>query len=210
MTALEQVCASWGVTLDAQSPIEVPNVGREVELPALFAVLGFKHGAEIGVEQGKYSETLCKAIPGLWLHAVDSWTAHRGYRDHVSQDKLNAFHEAARKRLHPYGAEVIRGWSVDVAEQIENETLDFVYIDANHDFANVVKDIAAWSPKVRKGGIVAGHDFIRRNSDISHHVVQAVRGWTECYKIEPWFVLGRRERREGEVRDKNRSWMWVR
>lgn len=210
MTTLDRIALEWGIDVQLPSPIEVPGISREEQLPALFRSLGFKRGVEVGVERGLYSETLCRKIPGLELVAVDCWQTHRGYREHVSQEKLDGFYQQAQKRLAPYGAQVIKGWSTAVAARFEPGAFDFVYIDANHDFANVVKDIAAWSPKVRKGGIVAGHDFIRRNNDISHHVVQAVRGWAECYKVAPWFVLGRRERREGEARDKNRSWMWVR
>jgi hypothetical protein len=49
--------------------------------------------------------------------------------------------------------------SVDGANQFANESLDFVYIDAAHDYENVKKDITAWLPKVKVGGVIAGHDY---------------------------------------------------
>jgi hypothetical protein len=189
----------------------VPGVSREHELPILFRDAGFKVGVEVGVEQGLYSKRLCELIPGLKLYGVDCWTIHRGYRDHVSQAKLDGFYKVARKRVKPYDCTLIREWSVDAARQFDDASLDFVYIDGNHDFANVVKDLAAWSPKVRKGGIISGHDFYRGTRRPSTtHVVQAVTGWTGCYEIAPWFILGRRARVDGEPRDKRRSWMWAR
>jgi hypothetical protein len=44
---------------------------------------------------------------------------------------------------------------------IKNESLDFVYIDANHKYDAVKKDLELWYPKVRKGGVFAGHDYLK-------------------------------------------------
>ena len=49
--------------------------------------------------------------------------------------------------------------SVDFAKTIPDNSLDFVYIDANHSYACVMDDMTAWTPKVRSGGIVSGHDY---------------------------------------------------
>jgi hypothetical protein len=57
------------------------------------------------------------------------------------------------------------------ASTIVGNDLGAVYIDANHEYASVVEDIALWRPKVRKGGILAGHDY----SDAWPGVVQAVK-----------------------------------
>ena len=213
LTTLALMEEMWPFRLmpGARLPIEIPDVSRDVDLPLLFREAGFHVGVEVGVEQGVYAELLCQVVPGLKLHAVDCWQAYSGYRDHVNQEKLDGFYEATLKRTALYDVEVIRDWSVEAAKEFDAASVDFVYLDANHDFANVVKDLAAWAPKVRRGGVVAGHDYIlRKNKAIMHHVVQAVRGWTECYGIDPWFLLGRKARVEGEVRDDNRSWMWVR
>ena len=53
----------------------------------------------------------------------------------------------------------IRKNSIEAADQFEDESLDFVFIDASHEYEDVKKDIQIWLPKIKKGGILAGHDY---------------------------------------------------
>ena len=53
----------------------------------------------------------------------------------------------------------VRSSSLDSVNLYENRSLDFVFIDASHEYDDVKKDILAWYPKIKKGGIIAGHDF---------------------------------------------------
>lgn len=129
------------------------------DLAIRFAELGFTRGAEIGVEQGLFSEQLCQCIPGLQLLAVDAWTTKPNYRRHVTQVELDRFELLARARLQPYGVQVIKGFSVEVARTVADGSLDFAYVDADHAEPEVRADIAAWLPKVRLGGVVSGHDY---------------------------------------------------
>jgi len=213
LNTLDFICSYWSVSLakaTTRNPVEIPNVSREKDLPELFKALEFKRGVEVGVECGLYSEKLCSFNPALHLYAVDCWRSYNGYRDHVSQSKLEGFYETAKDRLAKYDCTILRDWSVEAAKQFSKESVDFVYVDANHDLANVIKDISAWLPKIRKGGIIAGHDYrLRKNQSCHHHVVQAVKAWTDCYQVSPWFLLGRKDKVPGEVRDSDRSWMWV-
>lgn len=190
-------------------PIEIPNVKRE-HLGNLFRFLGFRVGAEVGVERGAFSEILLNANPEMTLHCVDAWQSHKGYRDHVSQDKLDGFYIETQQKLAGRSAVLHRGFSTDIAQTFADGSLDFVYVDANHDLPNTIADIHAWLPKIRKGGIIAGHDYIRRKTtartSADCHVVEAIHAWTTCYDVYPWFVLSRRT---DEIRDRARSWMWV-
>ena len=120
------------------------------ELATWLFTNGFLVGAEIGVEQGKYTEVLCKA--GLDVYAIDAWTAYSGYRDHVSQRKLDGFFEITKKRLSGYTAHIIKDFSLSASEEFMNGSLDFVYLDANHSFVHIAQDLDVWSKKVRKGG----------------------------------------------------------
>src|SRR6185436_14587326 len=55
---------------------------------------------------------------------------------------------------------VWRMTSLEAAERIPHHSIDFVYIDARHDYAAVMEDLGAWFDKVRPGGIIAGHDYL--------------------------------------------------
>lgn len=190
-------------------PIEIPHANRET-LARLLYLLEARRGVEVGVERGAYSEVLCREIPGVQLFCVDAWKAYRGYRCHVDQQKLDRFYIETQERLKPYkGVTLVRQFSTEAAKDFQDGSLDFVYLDGNHGFPHVVTDLAAWSPKVRPGGIIAGHDYALHAWPNQIHVVQAVKGWTSAYDIRPWFVLGRTEKRDGELRDDARSWFWV-
>ena len=117
------------------------------ELAKYFNRLGFKTGAEVGVYSGAYSETLCKNIPNLMLYCIDPW------------QKLESAYQEAVRKLAPYNATFIRKPSLDAVKDFKKKSLDFVYIDGNHAYSYVRDDLEAWVPKVRKGGVVAGHDY---------------------------------------------------
>lgn len=135
---------------------------NRIQLAEYFNQLGYKTGAEIGVHRGRYSEILCQAMPGLKLLAVDKWTRHWGkaYPDAVA-------------RLEPYGVTVVRAASIDAAVEVQDGSLDFVYIDAEHSYEAVRQDLQAWVPKVRDGGMVAGHDYYYTRSG-NGGVIEAV------------------------------------
>lgn len=209
---LRKIEALWAVNLCKckKSPIDVRNVDRE-SLAELLSDLQFNLGVEVGTEEGLYAEVLCKANPALALTCVDPWLTYQGYREHVSQPVMDALFSLAQDRLSPYNVTFIQKFSSDALLQIPDSSLDFVYIDGNHDFLNVTTDIVGWSKKVKSGGIVSGHDYVRRskNDPAKCHVVEVVNAYTQAYHIHPWMILGAKDRTENELRDKARSWMWV-
>ncbi len=163
--------------------IQAGNIaGSRKDLAQDFEALGFKLGVEIGVERGLYAKQLCRLNPGLKLLAIDPWRAYSGYREHVPQEKMDWLYGEAQKRLAPYDCILVRQTSQEAVVDFTDGSLDFVYIDGNHEFQNVVNDICEWAKKVKPGGIVAGHDFRRYKNYI--HVIEAVRGYTDAYGLE--------------------------
>jgi len=207
---LALVGRNFNIDLNQPSPIAIPNVNRK-DLAKLFRRLNFRVGAEIGVESGVYSKDLCKCNPRAKVFLVDPWKAYKGYREYVTQAKIDTFYEKVQERLKDFSNyEIIKKFSMDAVKDFEDESLDWVYIDANHQLEYAVPDIGFWSRKVKRGGIVSGHDYIRRARPTATHVVQAVQGYVYCYGIKPWFLLGSNAKVPGEIRDKSRSWFWVR
>lgn len=140
---------------------------NRINLAEYFAEQGFKKGAEIGVFTGYFSEILCKTIPGLDLTCVDVW----------GWGKYKKAEQECLERLRPYDTIIIKEYSVEAAKQVPDGSLDFVYIDAAHDYENVKKDLEAWTPKVRIGGVVSGDDFYNFPSG-KGGVMQAVTEFT--------------------------------
>ncbi len=165
------------------------------------AMLFVGAGAEIGVERGHYSKTILTKGEVEALYLVDPWKAYSGYREHVTQSKLDGFYDETLERLAGGPVFPIREYSTQAAESFDDDTLDFVYIDANHSYDNVKADMDAWWPKVASGGIFSGHDYIKRKGqDHMYGVVPAVNEWCEEHNIPLLFIW------RG---DKSPSWMII-
>jgi hypothetical protein len=166
---------------------------RETIIPEIFLELGYKVGAEIGVQRGTYSKVLCDKIPGLKLYCVDPWIPYPVCPSLGGMDKC---FRIATTILSSYDVILLKKTSQEALKDIPDSSLDFVYIDGLHDFDNVMLDIIGWSKKVRIGGIVSGHDYF-------HHrgvgVVIAVDAYVRSYNIQQWFI----------TRDYPPSWFWV-
>ncbi|MCK9351249.1 MAG: class I SAM-dependent methyltransferase [Candidatus Paceibacterota bacterium] len=187
MNAFEYIVSKYKVDLSKPSPTRLP-ISRNAEFPDLLKELGMMKGVELGVYKGKYSEILMNRMPGLDLTAVDSWKAYKGYKDYPDADlEINAFNQA-KTRSQTRGFKILQDWSVDASRKFEDESLDFIYIDSNHDFAHVIEDLAAWSPKVKKGGIISGHDFFESRQE-RYGVVYALPAWCAYRGVPMLFIM---------------------
>ena len=180
----------------AEAPVHLTNFKRK-NLAKLFRSLEYKCGAEIGIESGRFSQQICNQNPGVHLLCVDAWTKYRGYSRAISQPNFDKHHENAKRRLAPYNVEIIHALSMDAVEDIELESLDFVYIDGNHSYDFAMMDLIQWGRRVRRGGIISGHDyFLCRNVDI----IPVVDSYTSARGIREWFLTSE---------EKAKTWFWV-
>ena len=130
-----------------------PDNSSFVEVGSWKGRSGTYMGVEI-VNSGKEQSLVC----------VDIWV---GSAEHQGMGILNedGLYLEFQKNIEPVNAqrpgtiEFIRGKSMDVVESIQNFSLDFVFIDASHEYEDVIADINSWYPKVKEGGVIAGHDY---------------------------------------------------
>lgn len=145
--------------------------------PALETLRGKKDliGVEIGVYRGDNARYMLDYLNIKELHLVDPWDTIENY-----YCVKNTFDGDNRVKLYKTHSSTAFNWFGD-------ETLDFVYIDGNHQYEFVMEDIDLWTPKVKKGGLVSGHDFY-----LSDGVNKAVR---ETYPDgfnqdeEDWWII---------------------
>jgi hypothetical protein len=202
LNALAHIQSRFGIGDGAPSPVEI-RLSRHGGLTRLWAELGYRHGVEVGTEQGRFAEEICKHNPGVNLFCVDPYQAYDRYEQHQTQERLDRFYGEAQTRLAPYGVTFINFPSLEAAKTFEDGRLDFVFIDANHAYEFVKADIEAWAPKVRAGGMVCGHDYKHEGQErkpLPFGVIQAVNEYTAAHGIAPWFVL------KG---DRCPTWAWV-
>jgi hypothetical protein len=159
-----------------------PRRGDRNGLANVFAKLEFQEGVEIGTQRGQFAAILCTANPKLHLTCVDPWL---GYIEQPNGEKMAAYYEEALKALSPFNVTIMRKGSMEAVPEIPDRSLDFVYVDGNHQFDPVMLDLIHWAPKVRPGGIVAGHDYHPFHGP---GVMTAVNAYTHCHDIRPWYV----------------------
>ena len=117
--------------------------------------------AEIGVHKGYFAKEMLSIWNGSLYLLIDPWQSTKFASYCVEVEECESIMEEAKSRLSIFGerAYFLRKFSIDAARIIADNSLDFVYIDGLHDYYNVMLDMMAWWPKVRKGGVMAGHDF---------------------------------------------------
>lgn len=208
---LDYILKKYNINQNGQLPIEIPNAGRN-DLVNLLHELDFKVGVEVGIAMGDYSKKLCETNPQMQLYGVDAWKNYDGYNDRLRQKKLDSFYEQAKKQLAPFtNHEIIKEFSMDAVKRFEDSSLDFVYIDANHEEPYITEDIVEWSKKVKSGGIVSGHDYFmhKRRPNNQYKIIEATQKYTKDNNIKLWFVFGLSAEVPGFIRDESRSWFWV-
>lgn len=175
------------------------ELGRSAFLEEVREHIGAEAEAvEVGVLTGLYSSQILRRLSPRILHLVDPWErqSRREYSDfHTwTQGRWNIARRACERRLQKFSDRVVfhQAKSIDIVEEFGDGSLDFVYLDGNHRYSSVLEDLEAWVKKVRRGGILAGHDFGFSEEDAAHmhpDVRRAVREF--CASMGYTFFLTR-------------------
>lgn len=134
------------------------------DLPAELNRINFLGvGVEVGSLRGDFAAYLLKNWNGKRLYLIDAWRYTPGAHDGNNADPEGQRDNmsAAFRAVYEFGsrAVIVRDSSVMASQLFPDGVLDFVYIDAAHDYESVKDDLRVWIPKVRPGGLVIGDDY---------------------------------------------------
>mmetsp|Transcript_37651 Transcript_37651/g.118659 ORF Transcript_37651/g.118659 Transcript_37651/m.118659 type:complete len:268 (-) Transcript_37651:4015-4818(-) len=154
--------------LESRSFNPLPPIKVRAELKGILQKEGKEVGAELGVQLGLYSRTLLEGWPSCKKYVlVDVWANQSNYLDgaNVDQKSQDSRYHRTLRHLAPWSAklEVCRNFTHICADNYPNSYFDFVYIDARHDYKGALEDMEKWWPKLKSGGIFAGHDYCTNN-----------------------------------------------
>jgi hypothetical protein len=139
--------------------------------------------AELGVDEGCFSEMILNTCNPREFHLVDFWGSQR-----YNQTKRRSVEEKFKTQINSGIVMIDIGLSVDVGEKFEDNYFDWIYIDTDHSYKMTIKELETWRPKMKKKGIIAGHDFVTGYWDgmIKYGVIEAV--YEFCSKHN-WEIL---------------------
>ena len=126
---------------------------------------GFQVGAELGVSSGETFFNLLSANPNLFLYGIDTWSLQKDNKieDYDIDEKitLEQRREAVFSQIPFHGnrCKIYEERTDKAHKHFENDSLDFIFIDADHSYKSVKKDIKLWTPKVKTTGMIFGHDL---------------------------------------------------
>lgn len=144
-------------------------------------------GVEVGVYYGENAAQILESWPGrLW--GVDPYKKFplEEYRDGCNEADLEKALESCRELLGRFGQRftLMRLTSVAAAPKFADGSLDFVYTDANHRYESQLEDCRVWWPKVKRGGVLGGHDFYKRDDEAQlADVPRAVNEFAEFHGL---------------------------
>ena len=166
----------------------------EGQLKALHALYAWANesgangsAVEVGTFSGENAVVMAQYFKSVVT--VDPWANGYDKDDHASNADMAEVEKKYFERIKDLkNISHLKLTSLEGAKEFKDESLDFVYLDGDHQTDAVVADIDAWKPKVRKGGILAGHDI---NMEKVHNALkQRLMGITaKVFTDSSWGII---------------------
>lgn len=149
-------------------------------------------GVEIGVLAADHAKTIMETLDIKTLYLIDRYREYHDYNSRI----LNRAKKKAEKRMAPYGdrARFVIADSMD-ALRVLPDNLDFVYIDGDHRYESVRRDMEEYYKKIRNGGILCGHDIQNGFCPTHDGVTEAFIDFVKDKNLKPhiwipdWWVV---------------------
>jgi len=176
-------------------------------------------GVEVGVWDGKLSNRLLSARQELTLYMVDPWKAAEegssfaesgAQMAEYSQERFDLSKDRAKEVAMRYGrrARIVEADSVEAAGEIQGRKVspDFVFIDGDHSYEGVKRDLEAWAPLIGSDALfIGGHDYENNHGEVKRAVDEYFgEDAVEVDDDHTWFVKAEnvRKRRKAAVQRK--------
>jgi predicted O-methyltransferase YrrM len=120
--------------------------------------------AEVGVYRGEFAARILRAVPSIERYVlIDPWRQLPQWNKPYNTDDsdLDAAMAEALERVAFAGerVQVLRGTTAEVVDQLDDASLDVVYVDADHTLRGITLDLTLMGPKVAPDGLLGGDDF---------------------------------------------------
>ncbi len=153
---LERARAAEGFT--KESELELLHELASTMLPGCVVV-------EVGSWKGRSTLAICEGLDGLagaTLVAVDTFDGDAEVHQYAPRQTAGSVRAEFERNTAGYGfLRVLQADSHVAAREFDDASVDWVFIDAAHDYRSVVGDIRAWARTIKPGGLISGHDYGR-------------------------------------------------
>ena len=139
--------------------------------------------AELGVFIGEYSQKILDIVKPSKLYLVDVFKEGNAHSSGIHVKDLSLYYGAlCRKYIKDKRVEVVKASTTGFLDSLPKETLDAVYIDADHSYEAVKSDLFHCYDKVKSSGLIMGHDYDRSE------IKKAVKEFCNYYGLSVYFV----------------------
>ena len=139
--------------------------------------------AELGVNNGEFSQEIIRISKSKILHLVDAWGSDR-YHDGLRKGVETMF----QSQINEGKVKIHQGYSTDLASSFKDKYFDWIYIDTDHSYQVTKAELLAYKEKIKPGGFIAGHDYSQGNwgKVLRYGVMEAVHEF--CIE-EDWEII---------------------
>ncbi len=182
---LRELC----ITLENFVYKEVQSVPREMTKYVRENLKPPYIGVEIGVLKGENSQNIIDNLQIKKLYLVDPWRVFKNFSGVIKDNRI--YYEYVVKKFKKNDNVVILKKTSEGATKLIPNNLDFVYIDGNHKYEYVKKDIELYYPKIRNGGIIGGHDYGSKFKGVVQAVNEFVEknGYDLHFLTDNWWIV---------------------
>lgn len=127
--------------------------------------------AEVGVDEGNYSEEILSITKPKILHLIDTWGSKR-----FGDDKFNKVQNRFAAEVDQGQVVMQRGISWEELQKLPDSYFDWIYLDTSHTYEDTAKELEVSRRKVKPDGVISGHDYTIGNIKraLPYGVIQAV------------------------------------